>query len=467
MKRDGRSREKPVSASTAALALTVALAACVTDSAGLVPCEDGLMCPPRTVCTPTPVRGEMGFVTEYRCDPEGCGDGVLDPQSGEVCDHGNRDDSGCSANCRVFELCGDGKLDPGETCDASAPGYEDECSVDCRSTLTCGDGEVNAEHGEACDEGIDGTRRTTRTCDQDCSIPMCGDGIVNPATGRTEECDQGGTSTSKCDADCTLPSCGDGLRNAAAGEQCDSGAKDIDTPECNRDCTLPVCGDNHENTAAGEECEVDPITKADSATCNGFGVAACRSPFCGDAHVNTAAGEACDDGQDTAACNGPGVAGCQLPECGDGRVNAAAGETCEVTADTNACNGPDAGAVACRAPTCGDGYVNAVKGEVCDDGNDFVFDGCPSGALPAGDPRLCKPATCGDGFVWLGVEACDTTEDVSTCNGPNAGGARCQLPRCGDGHKNEEAGEECDGAPCGEGLTCLPAGDPNECRCGN
>ena len=508
MRREPSARNESIRARTAGLALAVAFAACVTDSVSVVPCENGLMCPPRTVCTPVAVLTDTGFATDYRCDPAGCGDGVLDPRSGEVCDHGTHDN--CSADCRRWELCGDGKRDPDEACD---PARDDECSNDCRSTLTCGDGVVNTEHGEACDEGIGGTARATGTCDDDCSIPVCGDGttnpfFVNPATGRTEECDDGGMNTNMCNADCTLSRCGDGLHNMAAGEKCDGGG--VDTPDCNKNCTLPECGDGHENKAAGEECEDDEDTDA----CNGRGAGsvACRVPFCGDGYhnevageacddgvggvprdsaicnqhctiatcgdgyVNNVAGEICDDGGDTATCNGPGDAQCRRPTCGDGRVNTAAGEQCEPSEaprtdessdPPRTCNGSDAGAVACRWSICGDGHVDEDAGEECDDGNHLAFDACPSGSFPGQDhpPGLCQRARCGDGFIWLGVEACDTTVDTATCNGPEAGEFECQIPRCGDGHVNEAAGEECEGEPCINQQACLPPGDPNECHC--
>ncbi len=47
---------------------------------------------------------------------------------------------------------------------------------------------------------------------------VCGNNVVDPG----EACDTGGQSLT-CDADCTLVACGDGLVNSAAGEQCDDG----------------------------------------------------------------------------------------------------------------------------------------------------------------------------------------------------------------------------------------------------
>ena len=514
MKRRFGSRNT-VSVSTATLALVAAFAACVTDSAGTVYCEQtNLWCPPRTVCA----------MDGNRCDPEGCGDGIVDRLNGEVCDYENPEHGDlCSEDCRVLESCGNGKLDPGELCDATAPDSMGRCGTDCRPLAACGDGEVNV--GEDCDQGSDGIPRSTPTCNADCSVPWCGDGtkntsFVNPATGRPEECDTV-ASTATCDADCTLPECGDALFNASfvnpatsLPEQCDEGG---DAPSCDSDCTLPECGDLLLNNAAGEDCDegknamLDPPAPVDSTTCD----VDCTLRVCGDGHANKAtdgivAPEACDDGLDSTTCNGPGAStgvACQPARCGDEYVNQAAGEACddgmgeeddddptsdacpsgplqpgdaripcqparcgdgfthdqdggtEVCddgGDSSTCNGSEAGTVACRVSTCGDGYRNQVDGEFCDDGNVFDFDDCPSGSPPKGDQRArCRPARCGDGFHRFGLDLCDPG------SGQNADGppidaddcdSDCTFVACGDRHVNAAVPEECDEG--GETATC-------------
>jgi cysteine-rich repeat protein len=50
------------------------------------------------------------------------------------------------------------------------------------------------------------------------STPVCGNGAVEDG----ETCDDAGASAT-CNADCTVAACGDGIRNAAAGELCDDG----------------------------------------------------------------------------------------------------------------------------------------------------------------------------------------------------------------------------------------------------
>ena len=71
--------------------------------------------------------------------------------------------------------------------------------------------------------------------------------------------------------------------------------------------------------------------------------------------------------------------------------------------------------------------------EECDDGNLSNRDGCTA---------ECLTATCGDGFVFLGVEQCDLGE----ANGQAADvecREDCTVKRCGDGVV--DSGEECDG----------------------
>jgi cysteine-rich repeat protein len=83
----------------------------------------------------------------------------------------------------------------------------------------------------------------------------------------------------------------------------------------------------------------------------------------------------------------------------------------------------------CKPATCGDGFVQAGV-EECDDGNDDDSDECPTS---------CKPAFCGDGFVQAGVEECDDANDDDT----DACVGACKLATCGDGFV--QAGvEDCD-----------------------
>ena len=113
-----------------------------------------------------------------------CGDGILDIPAGEQCDDGNTvDGDGCSANCTVEPMCGDGIVNAGEACDDGNNMNGDGCSANCTIEAYCGDGTLN--EGEQCDDGnnvdFDG-------CSSNCTIePYCGDGTLDPG----EQCDDG------------------------------------------------------------------------------------------------------------------------------------------------------------------------------------------------------------------------------------------------------------------------------------
>src|SRR5260221_493315 len=124
---------------------TLVLGACQEPAS--LQCPSGLVCP----------AGQLCAAHQDVCIKDLCGDGKVDP--GEVCDDGNIvDGDGCSANCHSNETCGNGVVDTtvGEICDP--PGAA--CSADCRSGLGCGNG--IRDPGEECDTG--GATDTT-TCD--------------------------------------------------------------------------------------------------------------------------------------------------------------------------------------------------------------------------------------------------------------------------------------------------------------
>jgi len=163
-----------------------------------------------------------------------------------------------------------------------------------RLSPSCGDGTVQA--GEDCD-----TRGESKTCNVDCTVPFCGDGLRNAAAG--EACDTV-NDTPSCDSDCTLPVCGDGHLNRSI-EDCDDGNTTDDGNGCGTDCKFNnVCGNGRVESLV-EQC--DPGPAVETATCN-FN---CTLAFCGDGIVNKAAGEECDDGNriDTDHCSNA----CKLP----------------------------------------------------------------------------------------------------------------------------------------------------------
>jgi cysteine-rich repeat protein len=102
--------------------------------------------------------------------------------------------------------CGDGNLDPGETCDppGGGAGLPEECRAGC---TFCGDGNLEARDGELCD---DGNNVAGDGCAEDCTREHCGDGFVfGPETCDPPELPAG--MPEDCRADCT--SCGDGSVN--------------------------------------------------------------------------------------------------------------------------------------------------------------------------------------------------------------------------------------------------------------
>jgi len=100
--------------------------------------------------------------------------------------------------------------------------------------------------------------------------------------------------------------------------------------------------------------------------------------------------------------------------------------------------------------SCGNGVLD--PGEACDDGNTDDTDDCVAG---------CVPATCGDGFVWAGVEACDgldvggnTCDDLGGAGGGLACTATCEVDAsaCACGTSAVPVGGECP-ASCTGGCT--------------
>src|SRR6185436_1499213 len=182
-----------------------------------------------------------------RADCTVCGDGVQD--AGEACDDGNGiNTDGCRNNCTI-PICGDAIIDAsrGETCDppdAPAGNNGNNCRADC---TVCGDGVQDA--GEACD---DGNGINTDGCRNNCTIPICGDAIIDASRGET--CDPpdapAGNNGNNCRADCTV--CGDGVQDV--GEACDDG-NGINTDGCRNNCTIPVCGDAIIDASRGETCD--------------------------------------------------------------------------------------------------------------------------------------------------------------------------------------------------------------------
>jgi fibro-slime domain-containing protein len=357
-----------------------------------------------------------------------CGNGIIDPD--ETCDDGNHvSGDGCSSTCQTEigwqcpvvgmacmrqVYCGDGIVEAPETCDDgnSAPG--DGCSGTCQ-----------LEPNYVCATPTPPPSPPHEVCT---STIICGDDIVEAG----EACDDGNTTgLDGCASDCsvvepgwTCPSSGGACMVATAacgngmidpGEQCDDG-----------------------NMSSGDGCSSTCKVEA-GYTCPAQGHACQKILFCGDGIVSISIGETCDDKNTTS---------------GDG-----CSSTCQIEGNF-ACNGQPS--VCTSTVVCGDGIVSGS--EQCDDGNTTNGDGCSSSCqLQTGwvcpNPGVsCIAKQCGDG-VLAGAEQCDegTQNGVansgcsSTCTvvvgyacslAMNGMTSICHATTCGDGHR--EGAEQCD-----------------------
>lgn len=435
--------------------------------------------------------------------PTTCGNGKLD--AGEVCDgtllnsktcsdvvgFGSKGVLACNSTCSGFDtsrcsaevLCGNGRLDPGETCDgtmlngatcSALVGYGSVGTPVCNGTCTgyvtegagyrgcsaavkCGNGSL--DEGEACDgynlnektcEQVVGFGSTgTPTCNSTCTgfnrgsctaAKTCGNGKLDAG----EQCDsaflngatcesvvgKGSTGTLLCDGNCRYnttnctpaPTCGNGKLDP--GEQCDGKAFIDDISSCKAYAPSVYSGGTLKCT---ESCTID--------------VSSCTA-YCGNGKINTSVGgvainEACDGMRFPTSSNtcekvvGPGSTGTLV--CSD---------DCKSIITKN-CT---------AAAVCGDGKINQST-EQCD-GTAFkngVADcSAYSSEYESGtnvtclgnctvDTSMCKKkvtAYCGDGEV-NGDEECDGTKfllDMDECkdwsNLYSSGKVTCNPSTC-------------------------------------
>jgi len=462
-----------------------------------------------------------------------CGDGKV--TGNEVCDDGNTiAGDGCAADCMSVEpgyscptpgqpciigtgpaVCGNGKLETGESCDDGNAVSGDGCSITCQIEAQytcpkpgqlcqlnqyCGDGILNGQ--EQCDDGnlkpgdcCDGNCHLEPNCTcvtpspalvppkQLCSSTMiCGDGTLEG----TEACDDGNTvSGDGCSADCTTVE--PGYNCPRTGGACSPVPKEV----CGNGIleTGEYCDDG--NTTGGDGCSADCQVES-GFTCPAPGQACVAVARCGDGIVNYLRGETCDDGNTTggdgcsANCNiefgwscdnsgqtlvPPVASACKnTTVCGDKKITGA--ETCDDgnTKSGDGCSSacqlepgwvcPVVGA-ACRAAACGDGIVAGSEG--CDDGNTTSGDGClstcqlePGWVCPTAN-KPCRKTVCGDRVVE-GSEQCDDGNLIPydgcspTCTlEPVCTNGTCTAV-CGDGLKFPQ--EACDDGNTRSGDGC-------------
>ena len=189
-----------------------------------------------------------------------CGDGLID--DGEECDEGEKNsqfpyslDKACLRDCSGYtEYCGDGEFNEAEVCDeggenSDAYSEKKHCNQDCSGYAPhCGDGDCQVTEDknscpgdcELCGDGkfqageqCDGMGNTA-DCDEDCTRPVCGDGLVN-LNFMNEQCeDQNMDNTDDCVVGCQSAACGDGFLHAGV-EECDD-KNEVDIDACSNDC---------------------------------------------------------------------------------------------------------------------------------------------------------------------------------------------------------------------------------------
>ncbi|TFH23068.1 MAG: hypothetical protein E4H03_07015 [Myxococcales bacterium] len=462
---------------------------------GVEQCDDGNQ-NPNDVC---PNACSSAFCGDsFVCNVAGCTSG---PGGGvEQCDAGATQDTGrCLTTC-ANATCGDGEVCTELQCTTGPDGGAEACddageSVNCNSDCSpslCGDAKLNVTDGEECDDGFI-LMDIPNACRRDCTLPVCGDMIVDDAEPFGEECDPPDGST--CSETCTIvapPTCGDGTINgpctgdssitctsnaecqsAGAGtcdlEECDDGAGNSDTTPnaCRANCMLPVCGDGVIDDQSGEACD-NGAANAANAPC----VSTCQRAVCGDGNTCTVAGcntgpagglEQCDDGSgnsDTTpnACR----ADCANPGCGDSVIDS--GEQCD-DGSANSDTAPDACRTSCDRAFCGDSVTDS--GEECDNGGaNSDSAACLSSCVDAvcGDGVQCSAGDCSSG-PGGGAEACDDGSANSTSSRCMA---NCAAATCGDGIICSDSGcttgpgagpEECDEGS-GNGIACT-----SQCGC--
>jgi cysteine-rich repeat protein len=188
----------------------------------------------------------------------GCGGGNDDPDTEDCTRAGdedgnglaNCDDPACLAGCEA--VCGNGRLEIGETCEDGNTVTGDGCDSNCTKTA-CGNGVQSMN--EACDDGnaVDGDG-----CDSNCTVAACGNGVRS----MTEACDDGNAVDGDgCDSNCTVTACGNGIKTA--GEGCDDGNA-ANGDGCDVNCTMSACGNGA--MAPGEECDDGNATDLDGCS---------------------------------------------------------------------------------------------------------------------------------------------------------------------------------------------------------
>ncbi|MFH1433414.1 MAG: Ig-like domain-containing protein, partial [Candidatus Uhrbacteria bacterium] len=324
---------------------------CVNDSDGAY---DGLACTAgdHASCGTGGIPGDDYF----------CADGVTSYACADVGNNTCDWDTSVSSACIPYQ-CGNGVIDPGETCDdGSMNGAYGYCGEDCTQEggFFCGDAYLAG--GEMCDCGYNDNYRQLAGSWAQINSCTYYNGLysTDPDAG--------------CAYDCGGPPayCGDAIVNGA--EQCDS---EVET------WTGKLCDDAERNA-----CETDDDCDTGVTCGKTSGNLACDSS------------QICETGDEIGKpCTTDGD--CLNGECSAITYDLFRQRTCEddvslatactwntwIDIDGEECIGSGA---------CGNGVVEGT--EECDDGNDSSNDSCTNS---------CELNVCGDAHQYIGVESCD------------------------------------------------------------
>ncbi|MEZ4287734.1 MAG: BspA family leucine-rich repeat surface protein [Polyangiales bacterium] len=343
-----------------------------------------------------------------------------------------------------FQFCGNGTVESPEPCDDG--GESTSCNADCTVSM-CGDGILNNTAGEACDD-----EGQSANCNANCTVSVCGDGVWNSTAG--ESCDGGGESIG-CNADCTVAECGDGIVNSTAGEACDDGDPD-NTNACNNSCLKnlgEVCGNGTE--CASAFCDEGICACDDDSDCGGSELCnlntapnVCVNAGCGNGVLE--ASEGCDDGN---SVDGDGCSGACSLEVGEACNEAAPGEVGNASCASGICDATAGAPGICEAAdVCGNSVLEVA--EACDDGNVVDGDGCSSSCLLENGENCTDSTQCVSGQCDVGVT------DVCTSSSACGDGIIDDGEGCDDG--NTDADDGCsDTCEVEGGFVCV--NEPSEC----